>query len=442
MAESSARRPARPRLRARQPLGAGPLHRPRPSNRPRSPRRPRTARARRRRRRPHAPLLPGPTRCGAARPWARSSPSSARRRRRRTRRPTASRAFVDPRQLRAGSDWRAYSTAEGRLERFELALAGRGELRLERDADGWRRASASSSARCGGGSISRPARRRARGVDRARRQRTADARLRHGRRAAVGPRLHPRPAAGRPLPHALRGGLARGRVPRDRNACWRSPTPRTRGRSLEAYRFGDGAVVLRRRGPAAAEDVPALAAALLARHLALHEPPLPSGPQGLPAALRRRLRRAGGHAGARHRHRHGDLRRLGRRRRQGGEGPASEPLPDRLPAPVALRQRHPLRQPCAPGRHRRLRRRDRPRHGAAPRLPRAAERALDRSALAHSGAGGADPAARLDGVPHRADRDARQPRERRAGSGRRSTPWRRRAPRRRAPQCTAERALK
>ena len=234
----------------------------------------------------------------------------------------ASRAFVDPRQLRPGATWRAYSTAEGRLERFELALDGRGELRLERDADAWR-----ASFR----EFQREVRRRAisgrlegaleESIERAGADGTA--RLRHGRSAAVGPRLHPRPAAGRPLPHSLRGGLARGRVPRDRNrggARLRpGRRPQLRGLPLRRRRL-----VLRRRRPPAAEDLPALAAAVLARDLALHEPPLPSDPQGLPAALRRRLRRAGGHAGARYRLRHRELRRLGRRRRQDGEGPASE----------------------------------------------------------------------------------------------------------------------
>lgn len=50
----------------------------------------------------------------------------------------ASSRFVDLRQLRSGTPWRAYLDGGGALERFELVLAGRGELTLEREADGWR----------------------------------------------------------------------------------------------------------------------------------------------------------------------------------------------------------------------------------------------------------------------------------------------------------------
>lgn len=50
----------------------------------------------------------------------------------------ASARFVDPRQLRSGTPWRAYLDETGAVERFELELAGRGELILARAADAWR----------------------------------------------------------------------------------------------------------------------------------------------------------------------------------------------------------------------------------------------------------------------------------------------------------------
>ena len=166
-----------------------------------------------------------------------------------------------------------------------------------------------------------------------------------GRGPAVGPRLQPRP------PDAATGSRSC-----SRRSCLEGSASRlgnvlavryaNRGRTLEAYRFGDGRV-LRRRGPAAAEDVPALSDALLARHLALLDPALPPGPEGRPAALRRRLRRARGHAGARHRRGSGHSRRLGRRRRQDGEGAPSERLRHRLPSPLPLRRRAPSRRPRA-----------------------------------------------------------------------------------------------
>jgi len=46
--------------------------------------------------------------------------------------------FVDLRQLRAGTPWRAYYDAAGELERFELVVAERGELGLTRAAGIWR----------------------------------------------------------------------------------------------------------------------------------------------------------------------------------------------------------------------------------------------------------------------------------------------------------------
>jgi murein DD-endopeptidase MepM/ murein hydrolase activator NlpD len=51
---------------------------------------------------------------------------------------SASSRFVDLRQLRSGTPWRAYLDEGGALERLELVLAGRGELALERDGGGWR----------------------------------------------------------------------------------------------------------------------------------------------------------------------------------------------------------------------------------------------------------------------------------------------------------------
>jgi murein DD-endopeptidase MepM/ murein hydrolase activator NlpD len=50
----------------------------------------------------------------------------------------ASKIHVDPRQLRSGTPWRAYLDEGGALDRFELELAGRGVLALERVAGGWR----------------------------------------------------------------------------------------------------------------------------------------------------------------------------------------------------------------------------------------------------------------------------------------------------------------
>ncbi len=49
----------------------------------------------------------------------------------------AAKAFVDPRQLRVGSRYSAYFASTGELERFELALAGKGELALTRQAADW-----------------------------------------------------------------------------------------------------------------------------------------------------------------------------------------------------------------------------------------------------------------------------------------------------------------
>jgi murein DD-endopeptidase MepM/ murein hydrolase activator NlpD len=44
---------------------------------------------------------------------------------------------VDPRQLRAGTPWNAYFAPDGSLERFEMVLAGRGELAVDRGPQGW-----------------------------------------------------------------------------------------------------------------------------------------------------------------------------------------------------------------------------------------------------------------------------------------------------------------
>jgi len=49
----------------------------------------------------------------------------------------ASARYVDLRQLRAGTPWSAYLDDQGRLERLELRLAGRGELGLDREGEGW-----------------------------------------------------------------------------------------------------------------------------------------------------------------------------------------------------------------------------------------------------------------------------------------------------------------
>jgi murein DD-endopeptidase MepM/ murein hydrolase activator NlpD len=49
----------------------------------------------------------------------------------------ASARHIDPRQLRAGTPWAAYLDDDGGLRRFELAVAGRGELAVERGGSGW-----------------------------------------------------------------------------------------------------------------------------------------------------------------------------------------------------------------------------------------------------------------------------------------------------------------
>ena len=49
----------------------------------------------------------------------------------------ASERYVDPRQLRVGAPWSAYLGANGRLQRFEMVLPGRGELTLERVGGQW-----------------------------------------------------------------------------------------------------------------------------------------------------------------------------------------------------------------------------------------------------------------------------------------------------------------
>lgn len=50
---------------------------------------------------------------------------------------TASSRYVDPRQLKVGTPWAAYLDDAGTVARFELVMAGRGELAVERSADGW-----------------------------------------------------------------------------------------------------------------------------------------------------------------------------------------------------------------------------------------------------------------------------------------------------------------
>lgn len=47
------------------------------------------------------------------------------------------RGFVDPRQLRPGARWAAWRGSDGAVAAFELELAGRGEVRLERGDDAW-----------------------------------------------------------------------------------------------------------------------------------------------------------------------------------------------------------------------------------------------------------------------------------------------------------------
>ena len=49
----------------------------------------------------------------------------------------ATRRFVDLRQLRPGTRWAAYYGDTGQLSRFDLAVEGRGDLRVERRDGGW-----------------------------------------------------------------------------------------------------------------------------------------------------------------------------------------------------------------------------------------------------------------------------------------------------------------
>jgi murein DD-endopeptidase MepM/ murein hydrolase activator NlpD len=51
---------------------------------------------------------------------------------------TSSARFVELRQLRAGTPWKAYLDDAGRLDRFELELEGKGELTLLRHDAGWK----------------------------------------------------------------------------------------------------------------------------------------------------------------------------------------------------------------------------------------------------------------------------------------------------------------
>jgi len=50
---------------------------------------------------------------------------------------TASARYLDPRQLKVGTPWAAYLDDAGALDRFELVVAGRGELAVERSTGGW-----------------------------------------------------------------------------------------------------------------------------------------------------------------------------------------------------------------------------------------------------------------------------------------------------------------
>lgn len=49
----------------------------------------------------------------------------------------SARTFADPRQLRPGTRWAAWTGPAGELERFDLVLAGRGEVRVERRNEAW-----------------------------------------------------------------------------------------------------------------------------------------------------------------------------------------------------------------------------------------------------------------------------------------------------------------
>ena len=187
------------------------------------------------------------------------------------------------------------------------------------------------------------------------------------------------------------------------------------GRRLEAYRFGDGYYDASGRPLAKLFLKSPLPYTRITSKFT--PPPLPSRAQVVSPALRRRLRSAGGNAGARHRRRGGAARRLGRRRRSHREAAPSRRVHDRLPASLQVRPGHPARRACRAGRRHRLRRRERPRHRSAPRLSSAASRQVDRSHLAQGAAVRADHRGadgELRRAARRAARRARRGRVRRA----------------------------
>ena len=215
---------------------------------------------------------------------------------------------VDLRALKAGNRYSAFFNPDASLASFEMTLDGSGRVEMIRRGERLAQRLGALPAPRRGPFPPGHARRLAGGVD-PQGRRPAVPRLPACRRLPVGPRLHQGPQAGGPLRGPLPGGPARRPVPRHRHGPGgdlRQPRAAPRGLPLRRRQR-----LLRRRRPADAEDVPPLAAALLARHLGLQPPPLPSGAQRVPAALRRRLQRAGGHARAGDGERHGALRRLG-----------------------------------------------------------------------------------------------------------------------------------
>ena len=168
-------------------------------------------------------------------------------------------------------------------------------------------------------------------------RRTLRPRLPHGGRPPVGPRLHRDLRQGDRFEILYRRGPARRRVPLGGHHL-RPGVNDSRGRRHEAYRYGDSGAYYDGEGRPLKKMFLRSPLRYSRDHLAFQPPAVPPGAQIVPAALGRRLRRAGGHAGPGDRQRHGDLHGLGPGRRQRGEGPAPGRLRDRLPAPVALRQ--------------------------------------------------------------------------------------------------------
>ena len=214
---------------------------------------------------------------------------------------------VDLRKLKPGERYTPAFDRSGALVGFSLRVEGRGALELDARGERLEQRVASVRREPDRARHRRNARKLARSRD-ARRRRAGGGRLQDGRRPAVGRRLQQGSPARRHLRRGLRRGPPRPALPRRRQPAGggaRERRPPARGLPFRRR-------LVRRRRPAAREAVPALAAAVHADHVELQPPPVPPGPQVVPAALRRRLRRAGGDAGARDRVGRGGARRAGR----------------------------------------------------------------------------------------------------------------------------------